>query len=62
METAQIYDLAIAWNWEFDHGFIDHVHEVACQNDIKVLEIRNEKVEEIFQSRKIINAVLELEV
>ncbi len=48
METAQIYDLAIAWNWEYDYGFIDHVYEVACRNDIKVLEIRNETVEEIF--------------
>jgi hypothetical protein len=48
METVQTYDLALAWNWEYDHGFIDHVHEVACRNDIKVLEIRNENVEEIF--------------
>jgi hypothetical protein len=48
METAQTYDLAIAWNWEYDYGFIDHVHEVACGNDSTVLEIRNENVEEIF--------------
>ena len=48
METAQTYDLAIAWNWEYDYGFIGYVREVACRNDITVLEIRNENVEEIF--------------
>jgi hypothetical protein len=48
METAQTYDLAIAWNWEYDYGFIDHVHEVACRSDSTVLEIRNENIEEIF--------------
>jgi hypothetical protein len=48
METIQTYDLAIAWNWEYDKGFIEYAHEVLCQNEITVLEIRNENVEEIF--------------
>lgn len=48
METAQIYDLAVAWNWEYDLGFIDYVRKAACRDDISVLEIRNENVEEIY--------------
>ncbi len=48
METAQIYDLAVAWNWEYDLGFIDYVRKAAYRDDISVLEIRNENVEEIY--------------
>jgi hypothetical protein len=48
METLQTYDLALAWNWEYDRGFIDHLLKVAYQNDITVLEVHNENVENIF--------------
>lgn len=48
METPSIYDLAVAWNWEYDFGFIDQVRKAAQRNSITILEIRNENVEEIF--------------
>lgn len=48
METARLYDLAVAWNWEYDLGFVDLIHKTADRNGIEVLEIRNENVEEIY--------------
>ncbi len=48
METVRTYDLAVAWNWEYDFGFIDHIRKAACLNDVTLLEIRNENVEEIY--------------
>jgi hypothetical protein len=48
MEAHQIYDLAIAWNWEYDHEFVECIHEAANRNNITVLEIRNNNVDEIF--------------
>jgi hypothetical protein len=48
METARIYDLAIAWNWEYDLEFIKYVRSAARRNGVAVLEIRNENVKEIY--------------
>jgi hypothetical protein len=47
MSIIQIYDLAIAWNWEYDRGFIGCVQEAARRNNISVLEIRTENVEQV---------------
>jgi hypothetical protein len=52
MEMTQTYDLAIAWNWEYDREFIDRVQDVACRNKITVLEIRAKNVEGIFDLLK----------
>jgi hypothetical protein len=48
METHNRYNLAIAWNWEYDREFIDRVQEIASQNNVAVLEIHAQNVEEIF--------------
>jgi hypothetical protein len=47
MEAFMIYDLAVAWNWEYDRDFILLVHEVFRLKNLSVLEIRAEHVEEI---------------
>jgi hypothetical protein len=52
MEACLIYDFAIAWNWEYDHAFIEYMQEAACRSNITVLEIRNGNVEEIFNKLK----------
>ena len=43
-----LYDIAVAWNWEYDRDFIKIVQEVFRQNNLSVLEIRKENVDEIF--------------
>ena len=48
MEPLQIYDLAIAWNWEYDRDFVQLVQETSHLNKLSVLEICTKNVEEIF--------------
>jgi hypothetical protein len=48
MELLRTYDIAVAWNWEHDCGFIQIVKEIFRLNGLSVLEIRAENVEEIF--------------
>jgi hypothetical protein len=48
MSTLQVYDLAIAWNWEYDRGFISCLQDAASRNGISLLEICTENVEQIF--------------
>jgi hypothetical protein len=48
MDMLPIYDLAFAWNWEYDREFMDCVFDAAYRNNLTVLEIHNENVEEIF--------------
>jgi hypothetical protein len=52
MEPLKIYDLAVAWNWEYDREFVRLVQEVFLLNNMSVLEIRAENVEEIFDLLK----------
>ncbi|MGD1044763.1 MAG: hypothetical protein ABR936_05470 [Bacteroidota bacterium] len=52
MEPLKIYDFAVAWNWEYDHEFIQLIQEVFRLNNLSVLEIRAENVEEIFTMLK----------
>jgi hypothetical protein len=52
MESIKIYDFAVAWNWEYDHEFIQLVQEVFRLNNLSVLEIRAENVEEVFNMLK----------
>lgn len=56
MNFLNHYDLAVAWNWEYDRDFVQHVIVSACEKNISVLEIMHENVEEIFalvQNKKI---------
>ena len=52
MEPLKIYDLAVAWNWEYDREFIQCVQEIFRMNHLSVLEIRAENVEEIYNMLK----------
>jgi hypothetical protein len=52
MGPLMIYDLAVAWNWEYDREFIQLVQEVFRQKNLSVLEIRAENIEEIFDMLK----------
>jgi hypothetical protein len=45
MEYADIYDLAVAWNWEYDGGFVGILREAAFEQKIRLLEIRDDNVE-----------------
>jgi len=47
-----LFDLALAWNWEFDHEFVQLVLEMFRQHDLSVLEIHAKNIEEIFDSVK----------
>ena len=51
-KSLQTYDLAVAWNWEYDREFVACVQDVACRKNTAVLEIRAENVEEIFDMLK----------
>jgi hypothetical protein len=48
MEPSTIYDIAVAWNWEYDNEFIQLIQEEFRLNHLSVLEIRSENVEENF--------------
>ena len=52
MNPLVIYDLAVAWNWEYDRQFIQVVQEVFRLNNLTVLEIHSENVEEVFYMLK----------
>jgi hypothetical protein len=52
MKLLQIYDLAVAWNWEYDRDFVRLVQEAFRLNNLSILEIRTENVEEIFNMLK----------
>ena len=52
MEPLQIYDLAIAWNWEYDRDFVQLIKEIFRPNKLSVLEIHTKNVEEIFDLLK----------
>jgi hypothetical protein len=47
-----IFDLVLAWNWEFDREFVQLVLEMFRQHDLSVLEIHAKNIEEIFDSVK----------
>ncbi len=48
MGALQIYDLAIAWNWQYDREFVDRAQDVACKNNVSILKICAENVDKIF--------------
>ena len=52
MEPLTIYDVAVAWNWEYDRGFILLLREIFHLNNLSVLEICTDNVEEIFAQFK----------
>jgi glutathione synthase/RimK-type ligase-like ATP-grasp enzyme len=52
MDIVQQYDLAVAWNWEYDHDFFDCVFDAAQIKKRSVLEIQSENVEEVFRLLK----------
>jgi hypothetical protein len=52
MESFQTYDLAIAWNWEYDREFVTCVQDHARRNNTALLEIRTENVESVFDMLK----------
>jgi hypothetical protein len=52
MELYNKYDLAVAWNWEFDREFVTLVQAVFRLNNLSVLEVRTENVAEIFNLLK----------
>ena len=52
MEPFNKYDLAVAWNWEYDREFVKLVQEIFRLNNLSVLEIHTENVEENFDLLK----------
>jgi len=52
MELPQIFDLAVAWNWEYDRELIRLIQSEAHKNNVSVLEIRTETVEGNFNLLK----------
>ena len=52
MENGKIYDLAVAWTWEYDLDFVALIEEETQRADKTVLQIREENVEEIFDALK----------
>jgi len=48
MDAPRTYDLAVAWNWEYDREFINQIKDTAIRNNISVLEIHAENVDSIF--------------
>ena len=47
-----MFDLVLAWNWEFDREFVQLVLEMSRQHDLSVLEVHANNIEEIFDSVK----------
>jgi hypothetical protein len=52
MDLIQKYNLAIAWNWEYDQNFINLIKEKAISIGISVLEITTGNIDEVFNSLK----------
>jgi hypothetical protein len=52
MEPYNTYDLAVAWNWEYDREFVKLVQEVFRLRNLSVLEIRTENIGEYFNLLK----------
>jgi hypothetical protein len=52
MEPSAQYDLAVAWNWEYDREFVKLIQEVFLLKNMSVLEIRKDNVEEVFDLLK----------
>ncbi|MCX7984925.1 MAG: hypothetical protein N3A63_08500 [Bacteroidetes bacterium] len=43
----QVYDIAIAWSWEYDEPFVQRLRDVATQNSYTVIEIHPRNLDEI---------------
>ena len=52
MEPGTLYDIAVAWNWEYDSEFVKLIQDDFRLNRLSVLEIRSGNVEEIFAALK----------
>ena len=52
MELCPTYDLAVAWNWEYDSEFVHMIQDVFQQHNLSVLEIRAHNVEEVLMLLK----------
>jgi len=52
MEDGRSYDLAVAWTWEYDSGFVALIAEQAQQLGKTILQIRTENVDEVFEALK----------
>jgi len=50
--SAHFYHLAIAWNWEYDRGFLNCIKSKAGENNISLLEISKENVEFVLEQLK----------
>ena len=44
MDTECAYDLAVAWNWEYDREFIALIGQAAVQNGVSFLEVRKDNI------------------
>jgi hypothetical protein len=52
MEVSTLYDIAVAWNWEYDFDFVQMLREIFRSHHRSVLEIRTQNVEEIIDLMK----------
>ncbi len=43
------FDLAIAWNWEYDKDFIDRIEEIAYRNGISTYRIHPDNVRDVYR-------------
>jgi len=51
MECSKIeYEIAVAWNWQFDIEFINIIKEIAHNNNVSLLEITPQNLNEILEN------------